>query len=299
DAIEADKPYSAAEKTVMKLGVDVLPKFRRDATDRNRTSPFAFTGNKFEFRMLGSSNSIACANIMLNAAVAESLKHFADRLEGADDFEETLHGLIRDVVRAHRRILFNGNGYDDAWIKEATEVRGLPNYRTTPDCFPELLSEKNVTMLTSHGVFTVEELKSRYEIMLENYCKTVLIEANTMIDMTRRQILPAVEKYSAALAAQAAAKKAVSAGIACKYEIKTAEKLSALADEIEDRVDELEEAAGAARTIEEIGPQSFAIRDTVLTAMGALRACCDEAETVTAAEAWPLPTYGELLFSVN
>ncbi|MCR4906763.1 MAG: glutamine synthetase III [Clostridiales bacterium] len=299
DAIEADKPYSAAEKTVMKLGVDVLPKFRRDATDRNRTSPFAFTGNKFEFRMLGSSNSIACANIMLNAAVAESLKQFADRLEGADDFEETLHQLIRDVVRAHRRILFNGNGYDDAWIKEATEVRGLPNYRTTPDCFPELLSDKNVAMLTSHGVFTVEELKSRYEIMLENYCKTVLIEANTMIDMTRRQILPAIEKYSATLAAQAAAKKAVSTGIACKYEIKTAEKLSALADEIEDRVDALEEAADAARKIEEIGPQSFAIRDTVFTAMTALRARCDEAETVTAAEFWPMPTYGELLFSVN
>ncbi|MBQ3859753.1 MAG: glutamine synthetase III, partial [Clostridia bacterium] len=283
DAIEADRPYSAAEKTVMKLGVDVLPKFSRDATDRNRTSPFAFTGNKFEFRMLGSSNSIACANIMLNAAVAESLKQFADRLEGAEDFEETLHALIRDVISSHRRILFNGNGYDDAWIREATEVRGLPNYRTTPDCFPELLSEKNVGMLTSHGVFTVEELRSRYEIMLENYCKTVLIEANTMIDMTRRQILPAVETYAATLASDAAAKKAVSPGLACRYEIRTAEKLSALADGIEDRADELEEAAAAARKIGEIGAQSFAIRDTVLSAMAALRSLCDEAETITAA----------------
>jgi len=299
DAIEADRPYSAAEKTVMKLGVDVLPKFSRDATDRNRTSPFAFTGNKFEFRMLGSSNSIACANIMLNAAVAESLKQFADRLEGAEDFEETLHALIRDVISSHRRILFNGNGYDDAWIREATEVRGLPNYRTTPDCFPELLSEKNVKMLTSHGVFTVEELRSRYEIMLENYCKTVLIEANTMIDMTRRQILPAVGKYAAVLASDAAAKKAVSPGLACRYEIGTAEKLSALADGIEERVDELEKAADAAREIAETGPQSFAIRDTVISAMRALRALCDEAETVTSAEYWPFPTYGELLFSVN
>ncbi len=299
DAIEADRPYSAAEKTVMKLGVDVLPKFSRDATDRNRTSPFAFTGNKFEFRMLGSSNSIACANIMLNAAVAESLKQFADRLEGAEDFEETLHALIRDVISSHRRILFNGNGYDDAWIREATEVRGLANYRTTPDCFPELLSEKNVKMLTSHGVFTVEELRSRYEIMLENYCKTVLIEANTMIDMTRRQILPAVGKYAAVLASDAAAKKAVSPGLACRYEIGTAEKLSSLADGIEERVDELEKAADAAREIAETGPQSFAIRDTVISAMGALRALCDEAETVTSAEYWPFPTYGDLLFSVN
>ena len=299
DAIEADKPYSGMEKTVMKLGVDVLPKFRRDATDRNRTSPFAFTGNKFEFRMLGSSNSIACANIMLNAAVAESLKQYADRLEAADDFEAALHELIRDVVRSHRRILFNGNGYDDKWIEEATKVRGLANYRTTPDCFPELLSEKNVKMLTSHGVFTVEELKSRYEIMLENYCKTVLIEANTMITMTRRQILPAIEKYATALSADVLTKRAVSPAMTCGYETKTAARLAELADAAAERVDELEEAADNARAIEEIGPQSFAIRDAVLDRMNALRALCDEAETLTAAECWPYPTYGDLLFSVN
>ncbi|MBQ5359448.1 MAG: glutamine synthetase III, partial [Lachnospiraceae bacterium] len=290
DAIEKDLPYEGTKRVRMKLGVDVLPRFNRDTTDRNRTSPFAFTGNKFEFRMLGSSNSIACTNIMLNSAVAESLRIYADRLEGADDFESALHDMIKKTIKDHKRIIFNGNGYDDAWIKEATEVRGLPNYRTTPDCFPELLSEKNVSMLTSHGVFTPAELRSRYEIMLENYCKTVLIEANTMIDMTRRQILPAIGKYSASLAAEAATKKAVSPGIACRYEIGTAEKLSALADGIEERVDELEKAAAAAREIEEIGPQSFAIRDTVLSAMAALRSLCDEAETVTSAEDWPFPT---------
>ena len=299
DAIEADKPYSAAEKTVMKLGADVLPKFNRDATDRNRTSPFAFTGNKFEFRMLGSSNSIACANIMLNAAVAESLRQYADRLEAADDFETALHDLIRDVVSAHKRILFNGNGYDDAWIREATEVRGLPNYRTTPDCFPELLSEKNVAMLTSHGVFTPAELRSRYEIMLENYCKTVLIEANTMIDMAKRQILPAVASYAAALSSDIAAKRAVSEPLSCRYEVRTAAALSRIADSIADRADELEEAAGEARGIGEIGAQSFSIRDKVLGRMTALRKLCDEAETLTAADFWPFPTYGELLFGVN
>ncbi len=299
DAIEADKPYSAAEKTVMKLGADVLPKFNRDATDRNRTSPFAFTGNKFEFRMLGSSNSIACANIMLNAAVAESLRQYADRLEAADDFETALHDLIRDVVSAHKRILFNGNGYDDAWIREATEVRGLPNYRTTPDCFPELLSEKNVAMLTSHGVFTPAELRSRYEIMLENYCKTVLIEANTMIDMAKRQILPAVASYAAALSSDIAAKRSVSEPLSCRYEVRTAAALSRIADSIADRADELEEASDEARSIGEIGAQSFAIRDKVLGRMTALRELCDEAETLTAADFWPFPTYGELLFGVN
>ncbi|MBR5741979.1 MAG: glutamine synthetase type III, partial [Firmicutes bacterium] len=299
DAIEGDKPYSAAEKTVMKLGADVLPKFRRDATDRNRTSPFAFTGNKFEFRMLGSSNSIACANIMLNAAVAESLKQYADRLEKAEDFESELHAMIREVIREHSRIIFNGNGYDDKWIEEATKVRGLKNYRTTPDCFPELLSEKNVSMLTSHGVFTMEELRSRYEIMLENYCKTVLIEANTMIDMTRRQILPAVVKYASVLASDISSKKAVCPDLSCRYETHTSQKLSELADGIAERVDELEEAAEKARGITEIGEQSFAIRDSVLGRMNALRSLCDEAEKITATEYWPYPTYGDLLFGVK
>ena len=209
DAIENDTPYEAAKRKTMKLGVDILPRFARDTTDRNRTSPFAFTGNKFEFRMLGSSNSIACANIMLNAAVAESLKIYADRLEAAEDFQTALHEMIRKTIKDHKRIIFNGNGYDDAWIKEATEVRGLCNYPTTPDCMPHILDEKNVQMLTAHKVFTVAELKSRCEIMLENYCKTVVIEANTMVDMARKQILPATEGYCAELAGTIAAKKAV------------------------------------------------------------------------------------------
>ena len=191
EAIETDTPYHAQEKITMRLGVNVLPRFARDTTDRNRTSPFAFTGNKFEFRMLGSSNSIACANIMLNAAVAESLKIFADRLEGEENFEDALHALIQQTIRDHKRIIFNGNGYDDAWIREATEERGLLNYPTTPDCMPHLLDEKNVRMLTSHGVFTRAELDSRCEIMLENYCKSVVIEANTMLSMARTRPWPA------------------------------------------------------------------------------------------------------------
>ena len=213
EAIETDTPYAGAEKTQMKLGVNVLPKFNRDTTDRNRTSPFAFTGNKFEFRMLGSSNSIACANIMLNSAVAESLKIYADRLEKAENFEKALHEMIRKTIKDHKHIIFNGNGYDDAWIEEATEKRGLLNYRTTPDCMPHLLDEKNVRMLTSHKVFSESELKSRCEIMLENYCKTVLIEANTMIDMAKTEIAPAISEYVGELANTVIAKKSVESSI--------------------------------------------------------------------------------------
>lgn len=207
DAIENDAPYSGSEKTTMKLGVHVLPKFTRDTTDRNRTSPFAFTGNKFEFRMLGSSNSIACANIMLNAAVAESLKIYADRLENVDDFETALHDMIKKTIKDHKRIIFNGNGYDDAWIKEATEERGLLNLRTTPDAMPAMIADKNVKMLTAHKIFSPAELHSRYEILLENYSKTVNIEALTMVDMARKEILPAVEGYTKSLAETLAAKK--------------------------------------------------------------------------------------------
>ncbi len=299
EAIEYDKPYKGAEKTQMKLGVDVLPKFNRDATDRNRTSPFAFTGNKFEFRMLGSSNSIACANIMLNASVAESLRQYADCLESADNFEDTLHDLIKKTIKDHKRIIFNGNGYDDAWIKEATEVRGLTNYRTTADCMPHLLDKKNVDMLTSHGVFTVEELKSRCEIMLENYCKTVVIEANTMIDMARTQIAPAVEKYSAELAANIAVKKAADGSIACRYETKLVTKLSSLTDSIEERTEALEKALIALHDVAGIIEESEVIRDNVLAKMGELRIAADEAETLTARSCWPFPTYGDILFSVK
>ena len=299
DAIENDKPYEGTRKTTMKLGVDVLPRFARDTTDRNRTSPFAFTGNKFEFRMLGSSNSIACANMMLNAAVAESLKIYADRLEGAEDFETALHEMIKKTIKDHKRILFNGNGYDEAWIKEATEVRGLCNYPTTPDCMPHLLDKKNVDMLTSHQVFSVAELESRCEIMLENYCKTVIIEANTMVDMARKQILPAVEGYAAELAGTIAAKKAVSASIACGYETGLLSKLSVLTDQIAIKTEELEAAVLALKDISDVTEESYAIRDTVIVKMAELRAVADEAETQTAEKYWPFPTYGEMLYGVR
>ena len=299
DAIENDAPYKGAEKTQMKLGVHVLPKFNRDTTDRNRTSPFAFTGNKFEFRMLGSSNSIACANIMLNSAVAESLKIYADKLEGEKDFAAALHDLIKETVKEHKRIIFNGNGYDDAWIKEATTVRGLKNYRTTPDCMPHLLDEKNVRMLTSHKVFTVEELKSRCEIMLENYCKSVTIEANTMIDMAKTAIAPAVERFTADLAKNAAAKKAVAPSLACVYETDLIGKLSALTDRIYSAVGDLESSVIALRDSDGVIAESEAIRDDVLQKMCALRLACDEAETVTEKKYWPYPTYADILFSVR
>ena len=296
EAIETDSPYQGAEKTQMRLGVDVLPKFNRDTTDRNRTSPFAFTGNKFEFRMLGSSNSISCTNIMLNSAVAESLKIYADRLERAEDFETALHDMIKKTIKDHKRIIFNGNGYDDAWIREA-ERRGLCNYRTTADCMPHLLDQKNADMLISHGVFSQAELHSRCEIMLENYCKSVGIEARTMIEMAHTQILPAVEEYTASLALNASRKMALDGGIACRYEKSLVKKLSALTDAVAEKTAALEQATAALPTGDVIA-ESAAIRDTVLPAMEALRTCCDEAETLTDKKAWPFPTYAELLFGV-
>ena len=299
DAIENDAPYSGSEKTTMKLGVHVLPKFTRDTTDRNRTSPFAFTGNKFEFRMLGSSNSIACANIMLNAAVAESLKIYADRLENVDDFETALHDMIKKTIKDHKRIIFNGNGYDDAWIKEATEDRGLLNLRTTPDAMPAMIADKNVKMLTAHKIFSPAELHSRYEILLENYSKTVNIEALTMVDMARKEILPAVEGYTKSLAETLAAKKAAVAGLPCKYETATITKLSELSDEIADATADLDGEIAKFQAIEDVTEAANDIRDVILGKMDALRAVCDEAETITAKEFWPFPTYSDLLFSVK
>ena len=299
DAIENDAPYSGSEKTTMKLGVHVLPKFTRDTTDRNRTSPFAFTGNKFEFRMLGSSNSIACANIMLNAAVAESLKIYADRLENVDDFETALHDMIKKTIKDHKRIIFNGNGYDDAWIKEATEERGLLNLRTTPDAMPAMIADKNVKMLTAHKIFSPAELHSRYEILLENYSKTVNIEALTMVDMARKEILPAVEGYTKSLAETLAAKKAAVAGLPCKYETATITKLSELSDEIADATADLDGEIVKFQAIEDVTEAANDIRDVILGKMDALRAVCDEAETITAKEFWPFPTYSDLLFSVK
>ena len=299
DAIENDAPYSGSEKTTMKLGVHVLPKFTRDTTDRNRTSPFAFTGNKFEFRMLGSSNSIACANIMLNAAVAESLKIYADRLENVDDFETALHDMIKKTIKDHKRIIFNGNGYDDAWIKEATEKRGLLNLRTTPDAMPAMIADKNVKMLTAHKIFSPAELHSRYEILLENYSKTVNIEALTMVDMAKKEILPAVEKYTKSLADTLAAKKAAVAGLPCKYETAAVTKLSELSDSIADATADLDGEIAKFQTIEDVTEAANDIRDVILGKMDALRAVCDEAETITAKEFWPFPTYSDLLFSVK
>ena len=299
EAIENNTPYAGTQKTQMKLGVDVLPKFNRDTTDRNRTSPFAFTGNKFEFRMLGSSNSIACANIMLNSAVAESLKIYADRLEKAENFEDALHEMIRKTIKDHKHIIFNGNGYDDTWIKEATEKRGLLNYRTTPDCMPHLLDAKNVKMLTSHGVFSEAELKSRCDIMLENYCKTVVIEANTMVDMTKTEIAPAVDAYTMELAKTIVAKKAVDDTLTCNYESGLVKKLSKLTDRIAIKTEELENALVELHNAEGIISEANMIRDVVLVKMGELRLACDEAETVTAKKYWPFPTYGDLLFSVR
>ena len=299
DAIENDAPYSGGEKTVMKLGVHVLPRFTRDNTDRNRTSPFAFTGNKFEFRMLGSSNSIACANIMLNAAVAESLKVYADRLEKADDFETALHDMIKKTIKDHKRIIFNGNGYDESWITEATEKRGLLNLRTTPDALPCILEKKNVDMLTSHRVFTEAEIHSRYEITLENYCKTVNIEALTMLDMVHKEILPAVESYTRTLADTLTAKKAAVEGLACKHETATIERLSQLTDEIAAAAEALNGAVMKLKTVTDVTKASEMIRDTVLQRMAELRVVCDEAETLTAESFWPYPTYDALLFGVK
>jgi len=298
DAIETDTPYSGTEKTVLKLGVHVLPKFTRDTTDRNRTSPFAFTGNKFEFRMVGSSDSIACANIMLNAAMAETLKEFADRLEGVSDFESALHDLIKETIKAHKRIIFNGNGYDDAWIKEATEKRGLLNLRTTPDALATVLEKKNVEMLTSLKIFSEAEIRSRYEICLENYCKTVNIEGLTMVDMARKEILPAVEAYLGDLSGTVAAKTAAVPGLACKYEKDLISKLSKLADEISDAASSLDTTLIRLKAIPDV-TDAYVIRDVVLQKMAELRVVCDEAESITADKYWPFPTYGDLLFGVR
>ena len=298
ESLENDTPYAAVEKTQMKLGAKVLPRFQRDTTDRNRTSPFAFTGNKFEFRMLGSSNSIACANIMLNAAVAQVLKDYADELEGKEDFDVSLHELLKKTLKDHKRIIFNGNGYDDSWIKEAVEKRGLLNLRTTPDCMPCLFAEKNKSMLTGLKVFSAAELESRYDILMENYCKAVTIEAHTMVDMAEKEIIPAVEAYIEALASTAAAKKAVDGDLCCCYEKKRISKLSALVDQMDAAVDALDASLITLGMTSDITAQAELIRDEVLPKMSLLRAPADEAETLTAKKFWPFPTYGDLLFGV-
>ncbi|MBR6755456.1 MAG: glutamine synthetase type III, partial [Peptococcaceae bacterium] len=237
--------------------------------------------------------------IMLNSAVAESLKIYADKLEKTQDFETALHEIIQTTIKDHKRIIFNGNGYDESWIKEATEKRGLLNYRTTADCMPHLLDKKNMEMLTAHGVFTEAELKSRYEIMLENYCKTIIIEANTMVDMARSQIAPAIESYAADVAKAASAKKTLDSTIVCNYETTLVKKLSHLVERIVSKVAEIEKIMISLDDAENIGVKSTMIRDFVLPLMSELRVACDEAETLTAKKYWPFPSYAELLFSVK
>ena len=296
NAIETDSPYAGTEKQRLRLGADVLPRFNRDTTDRNRTSPFAFTGNKFEFRMVGSGDSISCANIMLNAAVADALGSFADRLEnGEGDFDRRLHELIKDTVRAHRRILFNGNGYDEAWTREA-EARGLLNLPTTPDALQMVLVPSNIDMLVRHRIYSEEELRSRYEITLENYVRTVRIEALTMVDMARREILPAVTEDRGRLARSLNETRQAAPALPCRADLRRIARLGALCDEIDEAAEALAESVSALGG--DVTAQAFFIRDEVLDRMAALRRVCDEAETITSAELWPFPTYGDLLFGV-
>lgn len=299
DSIENDTPYRGIEKQRMKLNVDVLPRFVKDNTDRNRTSPLAFTGNKFEFRMLGSSDSIACANIMLNTTLAESLRLFADELEAASDFNAALHKLIKKTITAHKRIIFNGNGYDDAWLKEATEKRGLLNLRTTPDAIPMLIQKENMDMLIAHKVYTESELLARHDILLENYCKTVRIEALTMVEIVTKEILPAIESYESALVSTASAKRAFDVHIPCNYEQKLIKRLATLVDTIDARATALESATVKLDMTSDLTEKGAFIRDDILPKMSALRVVSDEAETLTAASYWPFPTYGELLFGVK
>ena len=297
DALEAHKTYDPKEKATLRLGVDVLPSFPADNTDRNRTSPFAFTGNKFEFRMVGSSQSIADCNVALNTAVAESLRIFADRLEAAEDFTYMLNHLIRKTVRENRRIIFNGNGYEESWIREATEVRGLSNLVSTPDALPHFLDEKNIRLFTSHGVYTEVEMRSRYEIALENYAKTVRIEARTMVDMARKEILPAVAACEKETAECAASLKAL--GIEAAAEREHAMTLSGLYGQIAEKTKKLGDCLAAMESVADAKKLADAARDTLLPAMEDLRKSCDEAESVTAEKYWPYPTYAALLFGVE
>ena len=301
DALEAHREYNPKEADQLQLGVDVLPKFPKDNTDRNRTSPFAFTGNKFEFRMVGSSASIADCNVVLNTAVAESLRVFADRLEAAEDFTYMLNHLIRKTVREHRRIIFNGNGYDEGWIREATEVRGLLNLPTTPDALPHFLDQKNIDLFVRHKVYTETEMRSRYEISLEKYVKTIRIEANTMTDMVWREILPAVEAYVREITETGLAKKKLSDKIPTVLEENLAIRLSDLAAQIAEKAEVLESTLAAidAGDGKDITTRAFEVKEKLLPAMKELRTVCDEAESLTAEKAWPYPTYAALLFGVE
>ena len=296
-AIEAGAPYNGSGAAEMKVGVHVLPRFPKDTTDRNRTSPFAFTGNRFEFRMPGSTQSISGPNIVLNTIVAEELSQFADELEGAEDFETALNALIRRTLREHNRIVFNGDNYADEWVEEAKR-RGLLNLRSAAEALPYFVSDKNIALFTKHKVFSEKELRARCDIMLENYSKVVHIEGLTMVEMARRDILPAVLAYVKELAETAAAKKAVLPGASAEVESALVERLSALAACLVRRTDALESALMGVKSCESPAVEAQYTRNHVFTAMQELRAAADEMETLTAAKYWPYPTYGELLFSV-
>ena len=301
ECIEQGKPYGKHEKEKMQIGVTVLPDFNKDTTDRNRTSPFAFTGNKFEFRMLGSNESIACANVFLNTVVAEELSQFADILEKSKDFKGDLHDLILKTIKEHKRIIFNGNGYDDSWVKEA-EKRGLYNLKSTPEALPHILDEKNVKVFEKFGVYSKVELESRYEIHNENYSKIINIEAETMLEMANKFILPAASKYATSLAGTIGLKKA-SGDVDATYETETLNKVSALTGSIYKKTAALEKAVLDAKELGASGAPSGKIalfyRESVFAAMGELRAVVDELEVITPKELWPFPSYGDLLYSVR
>ena len=295
-AIEEERAYSGKEKELMKVGAHVLPKFPKDATDRNRTSPFAFTGNKFEFRMPGSSASISGANIVLNTVVADELRQFADVLEIAPDLPSAVHALIKDTIHGHHRIIFNGNGYDDAWIEEAKK-RGLLNLRTTPDALPYFIREENIRLFESHGVFDAEEMHSRYEIMMEEYVKTLHIEAQTMIDMTAKQILPAVSRQIREWSDTLCLKRQVGEQVDTSYEAKAVAMAADLQGAAFASMEKLKEEVASVQQLELEASAAY-YRDVILTRMEELRLSCDALETMTSAQHWPFPTYGKLLFGI-
>ena len=297
DAIASDSPYAGPVKMKMDLGVDVLPKFSKDTTDRNRTSPFAFTGNKFEFRMPGSSQNLSDCDTILNTAVAKELKGYADELEGAEDFTAAAIALVKRTIRDHRRVIFNGNGYSAEWEEEAAR-RGLPNKKNTPAALPALIDPKNIALMEEFGVLTKVEMESRYEVELEHYSKVINIEALTMLEMARKQLLPAVNAYMSEVANTAASKLAVSENISVRSETKTLTKLSADADAMSDAVDTLQDAVDASKALPTEAEKAVAFHDNVLPAMDALRAAADDAETICGEDYWPLPSYSKMLYYV-
>ena len=297
DAIASDSPYAGPVKMKMDLGVDVLPKFSKDTTDRNRTSPFAFTGNKFEFRMPGSAENLSDANTILNTAVAKELKGYADELEKADDFTSAAIALVKRTIRDHRRVIFNGNGYTAEWEEEAAK-RGLPNKKNTPAALPALIDPKNIQLMEDFGVLTKVEMESRYEVELEHYSKIINIEALTMLEMARKQLLPAINAYMSEVANTAASKLAVSESLSVRSETKTLSHLSADADAMSDAIDELQAAVDAAKALSDESAKAVAFHDDVLLKMDALRAAADDAETICGEDYWPLPSYSKMLYYV-